>query len=48
MRTRDRERVSLHENALGWLAGVPLWIALWWGVGALAWEEVAGRLLDSG
>lgn len=36
---------GLHAYELGWLAGVPLWIALWWGVGVLAWEEVAGRLL---
>lgn len=34
----------LHAYALGWLCGVPLWIVLWWALGALVWAEAAPRL----
>jgi hypothetical protein len=36
----------LHAYRLGWLAGVPVWIALWWGLAALIWAELASRLMD--
>jgi hypothetical protein len=36
----------LHAYRLGWFAGVPLWIVLWWGLAALIWSELAGRLMD--
>lgn len=36
----------LHAYHLGWLGGVPLWIALWWGLAALVWEELGTRLMD--
>jgi hypothetical protein len=36
----------LHAYRLGWLGGVPLWIALWWGLAALAWEDLGTRLMD--
>lgn len=36
----------LHAYQLGWLAGVPLWIALWWGLAALVWVELVDRALD--
>lgn len=36
---------GLHVYELGWLAGVPLWIALWWVIAVLAWEEVASRVV---
>ena len=34
---------GLHRYALGWLGGVPLWIALWWPLGTLVWCELAAR-----
>jgi len=34
----------LHHYALGWLGGVPLWIALWWILAALIWKDLGGRL----
>lgn len=34
----------LHRYALGWLGGVPLWIALWWALGVLVWSDLAPRL----
>jgi hypothetical protein len=40
--------IGLHRYALGWLGGVPLWIALWWGLGTLVWCELTSRLLDRG
>lgn len=36
---------GLHHYELGWLGGVPLWIALWWLVAVLVWKDVGGRLL---
>ncbi len=35
---------ALHRYHLGWLGGVPLWIALWWIVAALIWSDLAARL----
>ncbi len=35
---------GLHVYALGWLGGVPLWIALWWPLAALVWDEVGYSL----
>lgn len=34
----------LHRYDLGWIAGVPLWIALWWLLAALIWKDLSGRL----
>ena len=36
---------QLHHYALGWFAGVPLWIVLWWILAALIWEDLSARLL---
>ena len=36
---------GLHAYALGWLGGVPLWIALWWALAALLWGEVSERMM---
>ena len=36
---------DLHRYELGWLGGVPLWIALWWILAALIWKDLAARLL---
>jgi hypothetical protein len=38
---------GLHSYHLGWLMGVPLWIALWWVLGIWVWKEVSGRVLRS-
>jgi len=35
---------GLHSYELGWIAGVPLWIALWWMLAALIWKDISGRL----
>lgn len=35
---------SLHSYHLGWIGGVPLWIALWWLVIVLIWKDLALRL----
>lgn len=35
---------GLHRYHLGWLGGVPLWIALWWVLAAPIWGELSGRL----
>ena len=35
---------GLHHYALGWLAGVPLWIALWWLLAVLVWKDLGARL----
>jgi hypothetical protein len=37
---------GLHAYRLGWLAGVPLWIALWWGLAVLVWTDLGARLLS--
>ncbi len=35
---------NLHAYRLDWIAGVPLWIALWWLLAALIWKDISGRL----
>lgn len=35
----------LHHYELGWLAGVPLWIVLWWALAVLIWGELGSRLV---
>ncbi len=35
----------LHHYALGWLAGVPLWISLWWVLATLIWGELSRELV---
>ena len=35
---------GLHRYELGWFAGVPLWIALWWLLAVLVWKDLAARL----
>ena len=37
---------GLHHYHLGWLGGVPLWIALWWVVAMLVWKDLSGRILS--
>jgi len=37
---------GLHRYHLGWLGGVPLWIALWWVVAVLVWKDLSGRILS--
>lgn len=37
---------GLHRYHLGWLGGVPLWIALWWALAVLVWKDLSGRLLQ--
>lgn len=34
----------LHAYHLGWLGGVPLWIALWWVLAVLVWKDVGRRI----
>ena len=34
----------LHRYHLGWLGGVPLWIALWWMIAVLVWKDLSCRL----
>ncbi|RLB52449.1 MAG: hypothetical protein DRI90_22095 [Deltaproteobacteria bacterium] len=36
---------ALHQYALGWLGGVPLWIALWWLLAVLVGQDLSARLL---
>jgi hypothetical protein len=36
---------GLHQYALGWLGGVPLWIALWWLLAVLVGQDLSARLL---
>lgn len=35
---------GLHRYDLGWLGGVPLWIALWWILAMLIWRDVSQRV----
>jgi len=35
---------GLHAYHLGWIGGVPLWIALWWLLIVLIWKDIAFRL----
>jgi hypothetical protein len=34
----------LHRYRLGWLAGVPLWIVLWWVLAVLILEQLLARV----
>jgi hypothetical protein len=34
----------LHFYRLGWLGGVPLWIALWWVLATVLWKDLSLRL----
>jgi hypothetical protein len=34
---------QLHFYRLGWLAGVPLWIALWWVLAIVIWKDLSLR-----
>lgn len=36
----------LHAYHQGLLFGVPVWIALWWGLAVLVWDELGTRLQD--
>jgi hypothetical protein len=36
---------GLHRYHLGWLGGVPLWIALWWVIAVLVWKDLSARVL---
>ncbi len=38
---------GLHQYHLGWIGGVPLWIALWWGVAVVVWKDLSLRILAS-
>lgn len=38
---------GLHRYHLGWLGGVPLWIALWWVLAALIWRDLSGRVISA-
>jgi hypothetical protein len=35
---------GLHRYQLGWFFGVPLWIALWWGLAVTLWQDLGARL----
>ena len=35
---------ELHRYHLGWLGGVPLWIALWWALIILIWKDISDLL----
>ncbi|MFH2005414.1 MAG: hypothetical protein ABI333_02395 [bacterium] len=35
---------DLHRYHLGWLGGVPVWIALWWVVAILVWKDLSARI----
>jgi hypothetical protein len=34
----------LHHYHLGWLGGIPLWIALWWVLAVWVWSDLSARL----
>lgn len=34
----------LHRYHIGWIGGVPLWIVLWWCLGALIWKDISFRI----
>ncbi len=36
---------QLHAYHLGWIWGVPVWIALWWVLSAAIWGEISGRIV---
>jgi len=35
---------GLHRYPLGWIGGVPLWIALWWVLAVLLWRDLGSRI----
>ena len=35
---------GLHAYRLGWIGGVPLWIALWWLLAVLIWKDLSLRI----
>jgi hypothetical protein len=35
---------GLHQYELGWLGGVPVWIAIWWVVGVWVWSDLGWRI----
>jgi hypothetical protein len=35
---------GLHHYQLGWIGGVPLWIAVWWVVGVWVWSDLGWRI----
>ncbi len=35
---------GLHRYPLGWFFGVPLWIVLWWALGAWLWADLSARV----
>ncbi|MBP8130448.1 MAG: DUF2878 family protein [Candidatus Hydrogenedentes bacterium] len=35
---------GLHRYHLGWIGGVPLWIAVWWILVILIWKDIAFRI----
>lgn len=37
---------DLHYYELGWLGGVPVWIALWWVLSVVIWKDLSGRILS--
>lgn len=38
---------SLHRYHLGWLGGVPVWIALWWALIILIWKDISDALYQA-
>jgi hypothetical protein len=38
---------GLHYYELGWIGGVPLWIALWWALATLLWGELTTRVITA-
>lgn len=38
---------GLHRYHLGWLGGVPLWIALWWVLATVLWKDLSLRIHDA-
>jgi hypothetical protein len=37
---------GLHHYRLGWMGGVPLWIALWWVLAIVLWKDLSLRAHD--
>ncbi|MBW2253463.1 MAG: hypothetical protein JRI25_02550 [Deltaproteobacteria bacterium] len=35
---------GLHQYALGWIGGVPVWIAVWWVVAVWVWGDLGWRI----
>jgi hypothetical protein len=36
---------GLHRYDLGWIGGVPIWIALWWALAMVIWRDLGLRIL---